>query len=312
MRNALFAVGLVALSADGILAADILPYPNAPRFLTPATVGIVDYNPVFSPDGKLIVFSRSIGKGAAKLYIVPASGGDPKQLIQGPAPADQSRPSWSVSTGKIAFTGCGGDLNGKPICRIWVANEDGTSAHPIALREEATSIYYPSWFPDGKHLAVLDADQLVIRRVSVTTGETTNLTDPSKVLTGMPAVSPDGKLVAFAGQQNEGRPYNQARNRIWLLENDGAVKPLEAEPAQGRAPAWSPDGQKIAFESVRRGTKHNTIFAIDRHGMGLIQITTSDLPSDHASWSPDGRHITFAYQMPSAPNAWGIGIVAAP
>ena len=140
------------------------------------------------------------------------------------------------------------------------------------------------------------------------------LTDPKKVYTGMPSVSPDGKWIAFAGQENNGQPYDQTKNFIWIKEETGAPHTLESSPAQGRAPNWSPSGEQLLFESDRAsGAGLYAIFLIKRDGTGITRLTDPALNADHPVWSPDGQHIAFSAHDTAR---WGavrsIGIITWP
>jgi len=57
-------------------------------------------------------------------------------------------------------------------------------------------------------------------------------------------------------------------------------------------PAWSPDGQQIAFASHRDGTSH--IYVMQADGTGTKRLTSSAKNDDHPAWSPDGSRIIFA------------------
>ena len=270
------------------------------------TQGADDYWPCFSPDGRTVLFSRTADNGQASLYVVPAGGGEARKLAGIPATISATRAAWSKS-GAIAFTGETGGQSA-----IWVANADGGSAHAVPTPADGSQeLVYPSWYPDGAHVAAMDGKNLVIRRVELANGTTSLATDHAQVLTGMPSVSPDGKLIAFAGQKNAGQPYNQEENVIWLVDAGGKLSTLEAKPIQGRAPVWSPDGQYISFESDRGPGGQYAIFIIKRDGTGLTQVTDYALNATHGVFSPDGRHMVFAAADPASERT-RIGIVDLP
>ena len=58
-----------------------------------------------------------------------------------------------------------------------------------------------------------------------------------------PAISPDGKTIAF-----------EYRGNLWKVPADGGVAtPLTVGESYNSMPVWSPDGSKIAFASDRNG-----------------------------------------------------------
>lgn len=257
-----------------------------PRTLT---MGAQDYWPCFSPDGKTVLFSRTAAGGHSALYVVPAGGGEARPLAAIPAAVSATRAAWSAK-GMIAFTG---ESDGK--AAIWIANGDGGNAHAVPTPMDGSQqLVYPSWYPDGAHVAAMDGKNLVIRKVDLASGATTLATDHAQVLTGMPSVSPDGTMIAFAGQKNAGQAYDQEENVIWLVDAAGKLSTLEAKPIQGRAPVWSPDGAYLSFESDRGPGGQYAIFLVRRDGTGLTQLTDYALNATHGVFSPDGRHMVFA------------------
>lgn len=60
-------------------------------------------------------------------------------------------------------------------------------------------------------------------------------------------------------------------------------------------PAWSPDGEQIAYIVCE---KECTIYRINANGSGLIQLTTDKVAFWPPAWSPDGQQIAFVRPTP--------------
>jgi dipeptidyl aminopeptidase/acylaminoacyl peptidase len=283
-----------ALMADieGPLTFPVLPASN-PHLIAEGPG--LDQWPTWSPDSQRLVFSRSLDGRTADLYVAAADGGRASLFVKLPGGLTADRPNWSRS-GLIAFTG---EALGK--AGVWVAAVDGSNPRQVSGDGLSTQAVYPSWDADGKSVVVMDGLTLALQRVKLAGGAAERLTDPAKIMTGMANVSPDGRWIAFAGQANTGAPYDQTGNIIWLRGPDGALKPLEAQPRQGRAPSWSPDGTRIAFESDRGSPDGRyAIFVANRDGTGVMRVTDYALNAGHPAWSPDGKHMAFDAQQGQA------------
>ena len=72
---------------------------------------------------------------------------------------------------------------------------------------------------------------------------------------------------------------------ITVMRTDGS-SPLVLTP--GAAPAWSPDGARLAFECGQ------DICVIAADGSGSSRVTFDAASNSHPAWSPDGSKIAFA------------------
>ena len=56
-------------------------------------------------------------------------------------------------------------------------------------------------------------------------------------------------------------------------------------------PAWSPDGQKIAFLSYVNGNYE--IYVMNADGSNVLRLTENNASDDSPAWSPDSKMIAF-------------------
>jgi Tol biopolymer transport system component len=103
-------------------------------------------------------------------------------------------------------------------------------------------------------------------------------------LAGAPALSPDGKQIAFAVERD-------ARTTLHVMSVDGmdAHPKSEALDVHG-SPAWSPDGHTIAVAVLERGAPRLYIVPLD----GTAPVRITDAHAQDPSWSPDGRFIVYS------------------
>jgi tricorn protease len=202
----------------------------------------------FSPDGKWIAFTGQYD-GDEQVYVVPATGGIPKQLTYYPARGPLT-PRWGWDNQVYGWT------------------NDGKSILFRSLRD--------SWTLSEDHLYT----------VTMTGGPAEQLPMP---VAGAGDFSPDGAKIVYSPLFRDFRPEKRysggQANDLWLFDlKTNAAKRIIASPRADRDPMWI--GNTIYFDSDRDGTFN--IYAYDVSSGKTTEVTNSKVwdvrwpSSDHA------------------------------
>lgn len=272
----------------------------------------VDMWAYIAPDGKTITFSRALDQRTFELLATDIEGRQPRPFLASSPAASVTRGAWSRPLRRFAFTASGSDGSDMG---LYVSDESGENVKRVPAKGLSAHYFYASWLPDGRSVVVVDATApggSTLYRIDLESGDSSALTNPSQMLVGMPSVSPNGKVVAFAGQLNEGQKYDQTRNQIWVMPIGGG-KPKSISAGQGRQPDWSPDGRWLAFASGRGDAagKH-AVFVVDRGGRHLTQLTEYSVNAQHPVWSPDGKWLLFSAQVGEQADVFGLARISVP
>jgi len=188
--------------------------------------------------------------------------------------------------GRIVFVST---RSGSP--ELWAADADGSSQRQLTTTPGGLS-QWPAQGPDGRvsyasaadgsrwFLSIVNGDGSGAHRVWPSPDGYQGFDD------GRSAWSPDGQWLLFSST----RPFNGAWS-LWLARPDGSdLHPLTS--GWGDAPAWSPDGGRIAYEGLDPAVG-NVVEVMNADGSGAHRLTSATQPETAPSWSPDGTRIAF-------------------
>ena len=219
-------------------------------------------NPVWSPDGKKIAFTRDVEDSSSsasasaspasasrvgtlpQLYVMNADGSNLTKLLE----RNAFEPTWSPDGKRIAFSSIEWMAfeTGAVAAQIYVTNADGsgtpkrlTAVPPDTLEEHRS----PAWSPDGTKIAfVSDVGGIYVINAS---GREGGANKPRPLLSGVRSLSPrawspDGTEIAFVEYGNVPDIYKLNVSSLKKVR-------LTKGPGEEGPPTWSPDGTKVAF-----------------------------------------------------------------
>ncbi len=147
--------------------------------------------------------------------------------------------------------------------------------------EDGKAIVFSSDSRSSEHIFVFDRASRESKALTVGTGK--NM---------MPAVSPDGSLVAYVSNE-------KGNNDIWLIGIDGSSKlQITSTPDDDREPRWLPDGKGLVFTRILEPLKKSNIMKITLEPLGeATELVNSGGRNWLADVSPDGRSLAFVRSL---------------
>ncbi len=251
-----------------------------------------------SPDGSTVVhvqtrMDRGANEYRADLWAVAASGGAPRQLTREARVAGM--PRYSPDGKWLAFTS---DRAEKGTRHLYALPTDGGEARQLTRGTYGVGDY--SWSPDSTRLVFTRTEIEGKRHEDADTKK--DETPPDE------RVTDDVRTIDRVRNKLDGRGWtHDRRTHLWIVNLDGQESRLTDGPYDETAPAWSPDGWRVAYVS-RRGNDadfHDNDDLYIRYIEGDVEqlIPTPPGPLDAPAWSPDSALI--AYVGSDQPDAAG-------
>jgi dipeptidyl aminopeptidase/acylaminoacyl peptidase len=237
-----------------------------------------DKNPVKAKVFKRLFFrhwDEYVEDKRQHLFVVPADGGEPKDVTPGDRDAYPTSTTFSV----------GDDFTFSPDGKYLVY-----TAAPE--RDEAWSTNYD------------------VCRVPVAGGKVEVLSAENKAADGAPRFSPDGKWLAWRSQKQPG--FEADRWQIVVTDADAKTKPRSVTADFDGSPdsfVWGADGQTIYFTAEQKAA--SPVFAVSVKDGTMRPIIVGGTNAD-LSISKDGRLLAFTRMAMEHPKEVFVGYAASP
>lgn len=244
--------------------------------------------------------------GHKEIWEMDYDGANQKQLTH--LDSTSLTPRWSPDDSRIAFT-CYVPYRGIISAQICIYSLltnrliafprfRGTNASP-AWSPDGTRLAFMSSVGDNQEIVVTDANGNHYHRLTYSLGVSTSPTWNPKTGQSIIFVSDRGGLPDLYEMNADGNNVQ----KIPLSAATGvAAKDL---PATGYVvdPAWSPNGQLLAF-SWRRPEGNYDIYIMDIASDQLVELTRDSGQNERPSWAPDGRHLVFESTRSGSLQIW--------
>jgi dipeptidyl aminopeptidase/acylaminoacyl peptidase len=286
--------------------------PPAPRpFSVDDSFGFREVqDPQITLDAQFIAYavhSNSLkdDESTTRLWMVAAAGGEPIPLTA--EGQSSEHPRWSPEGNFLAFLSSRKDTDGNEgKTQVYLLSRRGGEVQ--RLTETGQDVEDFAWSPDGQRLVLI-------------------LRDPSPdeidaAASGSMAEGVDGPKSRMAKRSEAQRPWvidrllfkadmvgylDHRRTHLYVFDiATKSMKQVSSGDFDDFEPAWSPDGNLLAFTSNRSKPDPDATFADNiwvvaadntDKGASPIQVTTGLGGDRHPAWSPDGKWIAFSTQL---------------
>ena len=253
-------------------------------------------DPQISPDGSLVVYvvtelDHATQKNNSSLWLVPTSGGPPKQLTT--APGSNNHPRFSRDGQSIAFVSHRGGSD-----QVWLLPIDGGEARQ--LTRLPIDVSGPIWSPQGDRIAFT---ALVYPGL---TPDQTAAKDKEKEASKKKVRIYDRLMIRHWNVWDEGK-----RSHLFVADaQKGEARDLTPKLEVNTPPApfggssdyaWSPDGKELAFtaepSSDAAWSTNTDIWTVPSEGGEPKNLTEGNKGADaQPAYSPDGRWLAYVSQ----------------
>jgi Tol biopolymer transport system component len=294
---------------------------DRPIFTAPA--GLHSHFPLWAPDAAFIYFVQGSLPDKLDIWRIPSRGGTPERItshngrVSHPVLLNRrtlmylaSDPDGSgpwlhsmdverriphrLTSGLERYTSLSASADGRrlvvtlasPKRTLWrlpIADSPAEVSAAARISLTTSTGFSPRLGPN--YLLYVSASSTSESVWKLTNGTGTELwSSPGAQVFGGPAISPDGRSIAFSVRQ-------RGQTLLYVMQADGTNAWIVADSLdlQG-APAWAPDGQSITSAAVDHGVPH--LFRVPLDGRAPAPFVKEY--SVDPAWAPDGSFVVYS------------------
>lgn len=210
-------------------------------------------------------------------------------------------PRWAPDASRIAFT-CYAQPGSSSVLTAQICVYSLLTSRLVSFPRFKGTNSSPSWSPDGSQImfmsSMLGNPELFISDASGTRPKRLTFSNGANT---SPSWNPKtGQQVAFVSDRG-GIP------QLYTMNSDGSSQSKVNLPDMGYVidPAWSPNGQLLAF-SWRRPNGNYDIYVMEIVSHQLVELTRDAGRNERPSWAPDGRHLVFESTRTGTRQIWSM------
>ncbi|QUQ63973.1 serine hydrolase [Kutzneria sp. CA-103260] len=115
-----------------------------------------------------------------------------------------------------------------------------------------------------------------------------------------PVLSPDGRQIMYV-LRTQDTDADRVISALWRVDTAGGEPVWLTRGPGDSAPAWSPDGTRVAF--LRAADGPGQLWVLPANGGEPVQLSTLPLGAGRPVWSPDGKSLAFTAPVDIAANS---------
>ncbi|MBA2736251.1 MAG: PD40 domain-containing protein [Pyrinomonadaceae bacterium] len=256
--------------------------------LTAPAAPAVDHTPRFSPDGKSLAFIRYFSSFRREIFIIPATGGEPRQIT-----FDDVRIyglAWNTDSRKLFFT----SFRVVSQLNLWETSVNERN-EPQLIPTGSKNLQDLAISPNGRTIAFVE--ETVDENIwEITPNQIARPLIRSSRADHSQQISPDGSQIVFVSDRT-------GNYEIWLADADGKnQRQLTDSNGSAGSPRFSPDGKFVAFDAQM--AERSDVYIVSASSGAPRRLTETGVNNTLPAWSADGNWIFFVSNRAGDEQIW--------